>query len=325
MASESILAALTEIANDWHWLALAWHILLAAVLMGLVAGWRPSSRLISHLLVAPLLSVSLVAWLSGNPFNGTAFGVLAATLLRAAKRFSKVSVQLDSPGWVAPGVALCPFPIRPDRSFVQHRIPNAQVEAVHQQAVLAAGIDNHFGAYLPQRSIVRFDRHTSGSIVIEHYVHHAHAFVRFHAMLARIVQHHLIELAAGHLPGLRALMGFVVPEIKGRRQFAVRVDELHAVLLDEVAVLHFRQHVQALQNPISLGNQRFTDVETRETLALETVKLAIDYGIDVNAANVDGRTALDAAKALKFERLTAYLVQQGAKPGVTDKKDEPRP
>jgi ankyrin repeat protein len=67
------------------------------------------------------------------------------------------------------------------------------------------------------------------------------------------------------------------------------------------------------------------DRSQRETLVLETVKLAIDYGIDVNAANVDGRTALDAAKALKFERLTAYLVQQGAKPGVTDKKDEPRP
>ena len=109
MASESILAALTEIANDWRWLALAWHILLAAVLVGLAAGWRPSSRLISHLLVAPLLSVSLVAWLSGNPFNGTAFGVLAATLLSAAKRFSKASVQLDSPGWVAPGVALIMF------------------------------------------------------------------------------------------------------------------------------------------------------------------------------------------------------------------------
>ena len=63
----------------------------------------------------------------------------------------------------------------------------------------------------------------------------------------------------------------------------------------------------------------------RESLALETVTLAISYGIDVNATNVDGRTALDAAKALKFERVAAYLVQKGAKPGVTDKKDESRP
>jgi ankyrin repeat protein len=61
----------------------------------------------------------------------------------------------------------------------------------------------------------------------------------------------------------------------------------------------------------------------REALTLETVTLAVSYGIDVNAANVDGRTALDAAKALKFERVAAYLVEKGAKPGLT-KKDEAR-
>ena len=109
MAPESILAGLTGIANDWRWLAIVWHILLAAGLVRLVAGWRPSSRLLSQLLVAPLLCVSLVAWLSGNPFNGTAFGVLAATLLGAAKRFSKASVRLDSPARVAPGIALILF------------------------------------------------------------------------------------------------------------------------------------------------------------------------------------------------------------------------
>ena len=109
MPPESILAGLTGVANDWRWLALAWHIFLALVLARLVAGWRPSTWLIGHLLVAPLVSVSLVAWLSGNPFNGTVFGVLAATLLTAAKRFSKASVQLHSPAWVAPGVALIMF------------------------------------------------------------------------------------------------------------------------------------------------------------------------------------------------------------------------
>ena len=58
----------------------------------------------------------------------------------------------------------------------------------------------------------------------------------------------------------------------------------------------------------------------REALALDTVKLAIELGIDVNATNTDGRTALDAAKALKWETVAAYLVSKGAKPGVTDKK-----
>jgi ankyrin repeat protein len=58
---------------------------------------------------------------------------------------------------------------------------------------------------------------------------------------------------------------------------------------------------------------------------LETAQLAVDRGVDVNTANTDGRTALDAAKALKFETVVAYLLGKGAKPGVTDKKDEAQP
>jgi ankyrin repeat protein len=66
------------------------------------------------------------------------------------------------------------------------------------------------------------------------------------------------------------------------------------------------------------------DRSQREALALETVKAAVDLGIDVNAANTDGRTALDAAKTLKFESVVAYLTSKGAKPGVSDKdKKEP--
>jgi ankyrin repeat protein len=61
----------------------------------------------------------------------------------------------------------------------------------------------------------------------------------------------------------------------------------------------------------------------REALALETVRLAVELGIDVNAANTDGRTALDAAKALKYETVVTYLVEKGAKPGIKDEKDEP--
>ena len=34
----------------------------------------------------------------------------------------------------------------------------------------------------------------------------------------------------------------------------------------------------------------------REALTLEAVKLAVELGVDVNAANTDGRTALDAAR-----------------------------
>ncbi len=40
---------------------------------------------------------------------------------------------------------------------------------------------------------------------------------------------------------------------------------------------------------------------------LEAVTLAVEQGVDVNAANTDGRTALDAARALKFESVVAFL------------------
>ena len=55
----------------------------------------------------------------------------------------------------------------------------------------------------------------------------------------------------------------------------------------------------------------------REALALEAVKIATEVGIDVNAANTDGRTALDAAKALKYETVVKFLVEHGARPGVS--------
>jgi hypothetical protein len=65
------------------------------------------------------------------------------------------------------------------------------------------------------------------------------------------------------------------------------------------------------------------DRSQREALTLETVKLAVDLGIDVNTTNTDGRTALDAAKTLKYETVVAYLVSKGAKAGQSDKKEEP--
>jgi len=53
--------------------------------------------------------------------------------------------------------------------------------------------------------------------------------------------------------------------------------------------------------------------EAREAAMLDTVKLGVELGVDVNAANVDGRTALDGAQALKYESVIAFLKDHGAK------------
>jgi len=59
--------------------------------------------------------------------------------------------------------------------------------------------------------------------------------------------------------------------------------------------------------------------DEREALTLEAVKLVVERGVDVNAANLDGRTALDAAKALKYQSVVDYLVEKGARSGTENR------
>jgi len=62
----------------------------------------------------------------------------------------------------------------------------------------------------------------------------------------------------------------------------------------------------------------WVDIEKfeREALTLETVKLAVELGADLNIANTDGRTALDAAKGLKYDSVITFLTEKGAKAGA---------
>jgi len=62
------------------------------------------------------------------------------------------------------------------------------------------------------------------------------------------------------------------------------------------------------------------DRRDRERLMLESVTLAAAQPIDLNTANTDGRTALDAARALQFESVVAFLLDHGARPGTAKKK-----
>jgi uncharacterized protein len=54
------------------------------------------------------------------------------------------------------------------------------------------------------------------------------------------------------------------------------------------------------------------DRSERDALILETVKLAVELGADVNAASTDGRTALDSARAQKYDAVAAFLEERGA-------------
>jgi ankyrin repeat protein len=78
------------------------------------------------------------------------------------------------------------------------------------------------------------------------------------------------------------------------------------------------QATTALLAALGIGGGRawvLPDRSQLEALILESVKLAIELGVDVNAVNTDGRTALDAAKTNKLESVVKFLVDHGAREG----------
>lgn len=106
---DTILSGLAAIANDWRWLAIGWHVWLVMLTGLLVGGWRPSVRTAGRLLIAPLVSVAVLAGLSGNPFNGVMFAGLTAALAWELFRTSSARVRFASPAWTARGAALVGF------------------------------------------------------------------------------------------------------------------------------------------------------------------------------------------------------------------------
>lgn len=96
---EQILNGLTTIANQWQPLAIVWHLYFAVLAAGLMLGVRPSKRVGGILLGLPLLSVSVLAWLSANPFTGTIFGLTAVALIALALRLPDEPVAI-APTWI---------------------------------------------------------------------------------------------------------------------------------------------------------------------------------------------------------------------------------
>jgi len=106
---EAILSLAATTANQHRTLAIGWHVFLGTILVALLAGWRPSNRFAGYLLVAPLLSVSVLAWASGNPFNGAMFAALALLLIGLVTRVSTEPVNVASSLLLLPGALLVAF------------------------------------------------------------------------------------------------------------------------------------------------------------------------------------------------------------------------
>ncbi len=108
-SSPEVIEALTGISNAWRTVAIAWHVALGALLVGLLVGYRPSRRAMGVLLALPLASVSILAWSSGNPFNGLVFAALSLVLAVLGLRLTTHRVQMGPSLSMVFGVVLVVF------------------------------------------------------------------------------------------------------------------------------------------------------------------------------------------------------------------------
>ncbi len=106
---DQILAELNRITNDWTSLAAAWHVYYAAIALMILARTYPSRTFMGVMLALPLLSVSILAWLYGNPFNGTSFTLAAAALVIIAARLHRQTVRIARHWMVIIGAFLFSF------------------------------------------------------------------------------------------------------------------------------------------------------------------------------------------------------------------------
>ena len=97
--SEEILAGLGVIANNWRWFAILWHGYFAVIILALILGIRPSKRIFGVLLTLPLLSVSVLAWLNANAFNGGFFAIVAIALGFIALKLPAGAIRIG-PIWL---------------------------------------------------------------------------------------------------------------------------------------------------------------------------------------------------------------------------------
>ncbi len=123
LKSEDIIAGLQSIVNNYTTVAILWHGLFYVLIAALVTKWDPSNRIMGIIMALPILSVAILALISGNPFNGTVFSI--ATILLIYFGF-KATIQVISYSQIAFIIAgifmivfglIYPHFIKPDSIF----------------------------------------------------------------------------------------------------------------------------------------------------------------------------------------------------------------
>src|ERR1041385_7485151 len=105
---DEIRSGLAEIANNWRVLAVFWHAYFAMLAGMFFVPRRLSRRTFGVLLSVPLASVSALAWVVGNFFNGADFAIACLSLVAIAVRLPKSQIEL-MPWGAVPGTLMFAF------------------------------------------------------------------------------------------------------------------------------------------------------------------------------------------------------------------------
>ena len=104
-----ILTFLERISNDLIVVAVVFHLLILGFIITLATRWRPSKKIAGVLLSFALLSVPVIAWSYGNPFNGGIFSVFFLLLIFFSFKLPKEQVTITNSWILFPAAAMILF------------------------------------------------------------------------------------------------------------------------------------------------------------------------------------------------------------------------
>lgn len=106
---EQILSSVQSTVNEYSVVAIIWHILFYFLIVALLLKWSPSNNIFGILLCLPLLSVSILAWISGNPFNGSLFAIAAILIFIFGLKAPGQNVQTSQLIFFLSGIIMVSF------------------------------------------------------------------------------------------------------------------------------------------------------------------------------------------------------------------------
>lgn len=109
LESEEIITGLQTIVNEYSLFSVVWHVVFYVLIAALIAKWRPSNQLFALLICLPAISVAVFAWLSGNPFNGSLFILLAILILIFGLKASVQPINISQLPFVVAGIMMIVF------------------------------------------------------------------------------------------------------------------------------------------------------------------------------------------------------------------------